>query len=56
MNGLLVPPTTYTATVSNIPVAGTLTVPVGGTLISGLATGLLAYAPQQLALAITPAG
>jgi hypothetical protein len=34
--------------------ARTLTVPVGGTPISGLSTGLLIYAPEQLALAITP--
>lgn len=56
LNGILVPPTAYTATVTNIPVVGTLTVPVGGTPISGLATGLLSYAPQQLALGITHAG
>jgi hypothetical protein len=31
-----------------------LTVPVGGTPISGLSTGLLIYSPEQLALAITP--
>lgn len=50
LNGLLVPPTPYTAsiTVSGVPI----TVPVGGTPISGLATGLLVYAPEQLALAI----
>lgn len=54
MNGLLVPQTPYTATVdTGIPVIGTRTVPVGGTPISGLATGLLSCVPQQLALAIT---
>jgi hypothetical protein len=54
LNGLFVPPTAYTASV-NTPI-GTITAPVGGTPISGLATGLLVYAPEQLALAITPAG
>ncbi len=57
LNGLLVPPTSYDATVT-LTIAGQpvpLTVPVGGTPISGLATGLLIYAPEQLALAITPA-
>lgn len=57
LNGVLVPPTPYTASLnSGIPVIGTITVPVGGTPLSGLATGLLIYAPEQLALAITPAG
>ncbi|WP_156764007.1 PE family protein [Mycobacterium sp. 852002-50816_SCH5313054-b] len=57
LNGILVPPTAYTASLdSGIPVIGTVTVPVGGTPISGLATGLLIYAPEQLAAAITPAG
>lgn len=54
MNGILVPATPYTASVGTV--IGTVTAPVGGTPISGLATGLLIYAPQQLALAITPAG
>jgi len=54
LNGLFVPPTAYTASV-NTPI-GTITAPVGGTPISGLATGLLVYAPEQLALAITPTG
>jgi hypothetical protein len=59
LNGILVPQTTYTASVTvSIPLVGpiTATVPVGGTPISGLAAGLLVYAPEQLALAITPAG
>lgn len=57
LNGILVPPTPYTASLnSGIPVIGTVTVPVGGTPISGLATGLLIYAPEQLAAAITPTG
>ncbi len=57
LNGLLVPPTPYTASIdSGVPVIGTITVPVGGTPISGLATGLLIYAPEQLALAIMPNG
>jgi hypothetical protein len=54
MNGILVPATPYTASVSTV--IGTITAPVGGTPISGLATGLLIYAPEQLALAITPGG
>jgi len=57
LDGILVPQTAYTASVNTgIPVIGTITAPVGGTPISGLATGLLVYAPEQLALAITPAG
>ncbi|OBG41089.1 hypothetical protein A5672_12950 [Mycobacterium alsense] len=52
MNGLLVPQTAYTATVAGVPFVGAITVPVGGTPISGL----LSYLPRQLALAITPAG
>jgi hypothetical protein len=37
---------------------GPLTIPatLGGTPVSGLATGLLVFAPEQLALAITPTG
>jgi PE family len=55
LNGILVPPTGYTASVNTgVPAIGTITVPVGGTPISGLATGLLVFAPEQLALAITP--
>jgi hypothetical protein len=54
LDGLLVPQTPYTASVALGAPFGTLTVPVGGTPISGLATGLLVYAPEQLALAITP--
>jgi hypothetical protein len=46
----------YTASITGVPVVGTITVPVGGTPISGLATGLLIYAPEQLALAISPTG
>lgn len=53
LNGILVSQTAYTATLGNIPIFGSITVPVGGTPISGLATGLLIYAPEQLALAIT---
>jgi PE family len=59
LNGILVPQTTYTASVTDsFPGIGpvTLTVPVGGTPLSGLATGLLVYAPEQLALAITSTG
>jgi len=56
LNGILVPQTVYTASIAGVPVVGTITVPVGGTPISGLATGLLIYAPEQLALAISPTG
>jgi hypothetical protein len=57
LNGVLVPPTAYTASLNTgIPAIGTITVPVGGTPLSGLATGLLIYAPQQLALAIASGG
>lgn len=56
LNGILVPQTVYTASITGVPVVGTITVPVGGTPISGLATGLLVYAPEQLALAISPTG
>ena len=57
LNGILAPPTSYTASLdTGIPAIGTITVPVGGTPISGLATGLLVFAPEQLALAITPTG
>ncbi|WP_156689646.1 PE family protein [Mycobacterium sp. Marseille-P9652] len=52
MNGLLAPVTPYTAAV-NIG-GGAITLPVGGTPISGLATGLSVYAPAQLASAIAP--
>lgn len=48
LNGILDPPTPYTATVT-VPPGVPITVTVGGTPISGLATGLLVYAPQQLA-------
>jgi len=51
LNGILVPQTGYTASVNTA--IGTVTSPVGGTPLSGLATGLLVYAPEQLALAIT---
>ncbi|MEY8016527.1 PE family protein [Mycobacterium servetii] len=51
LNGILVPPTPYTATVT-VPLVGPITTAVGGTPLSGLATGLLIYAPEQLALAI----
>jgi hypothetical protein len=53
LNGILVPQTAYTASVNTV--LGTVKVPVGGTPLSGLATGLLIYAPEQLALAIAPA-
>lgn len=53
LDGILVPPTPYTASVATgIPLIGTVTTTVGGTPISGLATGLLIYGPEQLALAI----
>jgi len=58
MDGLLVPETPYTATLDLSAATGgllaTKTVPVEGAPISGLLTGLLSYAPQQLATAITP--
>jgi hypothetical protein len=54
LDGILVPQTPYTASVDVGPPFGTITVPVGGTPISGLATGLLVFAPEQLASAITP--
>ena len=68
LDGILVPQTPYSVSVTGstaitipippfpvIPIGPvTLTVPVGGTPISGLATGLLVFAPEQLALAITP--
>lgn len=53
VDGLLAPQTPYTASISGLPVIGSLTVPVGGTPISGLATGLFVYAPEQLANAIS---
>ncbi|WP_169718551.1 PE family protein, partial [Mycobacterium bohemicum] len=52
LNGILVPQTGYTASVNTA--IGTVTSPVGGTPLSGLATALLVYAPEQLASAITP--
>lgn len=55
LDGILVPPTPYTATVTlTVPLVGPVpvTTAVGGTPISGLATGLLIYGPEQLALAI----
>jgi hypothetical protein len=70
LDGILVPETPATASltgtatgtgIASNAVAGLinsslpLTVDVGGTPISGLATGLLVFAPEQLALAITPA-
>ena len=58
MDGLLVPETPYTATLDLSAATGgllaTKTVPVEGAPLSGLLTGLLSYAPQQLATAITP--
>ncbi|MGF2946170.1 hypothetical protein ACQV26_13680, partial [Mycobacterium sp. Lab-001] len=54
LNGLLVPVTPYTATISGLPLGASITSTVGGTPLSGLATGLLVYAPAQLAQAITP--
>ena len=58
MDGLLVPVTPYTATLGFSGATGGLiadqTLPVEGAPISGLLTGLLSYAPQQLATAITP--
>jgi hypothetical protein len=57
LDGLLVPQTPYTASVNTgLPLIGTITVPVGGTPLSGLLSGLLVYAPQQLALAIASLG
>ena len=53
LDGLLVPVTPYTARIG-LPLGVSLTSPVGGTPLSGLATGLLVYAPEQLAAAITP--
>ncbi len=57
MDGLLVPETPYTATLDLSAATGGLlakqTVPVEGAPLSGLLTGLLSYAPQQLADAIT---
>jgi PE family len=70
LDGLLVPETPITASltgtasgngVASIAAAALvnsqlpLNEDVGGTPISGLATGLLVFAPEQLALAITPA-
>jgi hypothetical protein len=46
LNGILVPPTPYAATVSTA--LGPITVPVGGTPLSGLIAGLY-YASGQLA-------
>ena len=54
LDGILVPQTELTASVDTGFPFGTITVPIGGTPISGLATGLLVFAPEQLALAITP--
>jgi hypothetical protein len=46
------------AALQNGSAASLLSGPIGagGTPLSGLATGLLVFAPEQLALAITPAG
>ncbi len=67
LDGLLVPQTPITASITGTT-TGTgilaflnnqpITVPVDvvGTPFSGLAAGLLVYAPEQLALAITPSG
>ncbi|OBA72862.1 hypothetical protein A5641_07325 [Mycobacterium sp. 1554424.7] len=51
LDGILVPPTPYTATVTLPPPFGAVTVPVGGTPVSGIAAGLH-YAAEQLAAAI----
>jgi hypothetical protein len=52
LDGVLVGTTPYTASIDLGYPFGTITFPVEGTPISGLATGLLVYAPEQLALAI----
>ena len=49
LNGILVPPIGYTATVNTV--LGPITVPVGGTPLSGIAAGLY-YASSQLAAGI----
>ncbi|MDP7723171.1 PE family protein [Mycobacterium sp. TY814] len=46
LSGILVPNTGYTASLSGLPIVGTLTVPVAGTPLSGLVTGL--YNAAQL--------
>ena len=46
LNGILVPNTGYTASLSGLPIVGSLTVPVAGTPLSGLVTGL--YNASQL--------
>ncbi|GAQ40688.1 PE-PGRS family protein [Mycobacterium pseudoshottsii JCM 15466] len=54
VNGILVPPHDYTATVV---IAGfSYDVPIMGTPIGGIVPGLLTYAPQQFANAIGAAG
>ncbi len=57
MDGLLVPVTPYTAfldfSAATLGILPSKTVPVEGAPLSGLLTGLLSYAPQQLAKAIT---
>jgi hypothetical protein len=66
LDGILVPQTPLTSSVRGqsqlfvfgVPVLTidvTIPVTIGGTPLSGLATGLLVYAPEQLQLAITPA-
>ncbi len=54
LDGILVPDTGYTASISGLPIVGTITVPVGGTPLSGLVPALLNFLPEELATAITP--
>lgn len=51
LGGILVPNTGYTASLSGLPIVGSLTVPVAGTPLSGLVAGLY-NASQQLAAQI----
>jgi hypothetical protein len=46
LGGILVPNTGYTASLSGLPIVGSLTVPVAGTPLSGLVPGL--YNAAQL--------
>ena len=52
LNGILVPTTPYTASISGLPIIGSITLPVGGTPLSGIVPGLLSFLPEELAAAI----
>jgi PE family len=54
LDGILVPTTPYTASISGLPLLGSITVTAGGTPLSGLVPALLNFLPEELAAAIAP--